>query len=232
MAEELSSPNSYSPMSAMETWIKALTQPREQAYLSIANDPGASIGKAILWLAGFGFVGGLITGIANAIFGTSIMRQFSDMYSQYGDMPFNPPQAAGGFFSIVSGSFGGLFGAVIGALIFVGLVQLASKMLGGTGSFEKLFYASAAYSAPLGLVTSVLSAIPFVNLCLSPLLGIYGLVLSVIANKATHEYDTGKAVIAVLAPGLVVFILCCCVIFAFSALLVPVFQEFGSNFTY
>ena len=228
MAEEMSSTNSYSAMNPVETWIKALTQPREEAYLSIVNDPGGSVGKAILWLAGFGFVGGLITGISNAIFGTSALQQFSDMYSQYGEIPFTPPQTAGGFFSIVSGAFGGLFGGVIGALIFVGLVQLVSKMLGGTGTFEQLFYAGAAYSAPLGLVTSVLSAIPFVGLCLSPLLGIYGLVLSVIANKATHEYDTGKAVIAVLAPGLVVFILCCCVIFGFSALLVPVFQNFGS----
>ena len=232
MAEELSSPNSYSPMSATETWIKALTQPREEAYLSIANDPGASIGKAVLWLAGFGFVGGLITGIANAIFGTSAFQQFSDMYSQYGDFAFTPPQTGGGFFSIIGGSFGGLFGAVIGALIFVGLVQLVSKMLGGTGSFETLFYASAAYSAPLGLVTSVLSAIPFVGLCLSPLLGIYGIVLAVVANKATHEYDTGKAVIAVLAPGLLVLLLCCCIIFGLVAFFVPVFQSFGSNFTY
>jgi hypothetical protein len=54
----------------------------------------------------------------------------------------------------------------------------------------------------------------------------------VVANKATHEYDTGKAVIAVLAPGLVIFILCCCVIFGLGALLGPVFESLGSNFQY
>jgi hypothetical protein len=92
-------------------------------------------------------------------------------------------------------------------------------MLGGTGSFEKLFYGYAAYAAPMLLVTGLVGAIPFVNFCLSPLLGIYGIVLAVIANKAAHGYDTGKAVIAVLAPGLVIFLLCCCVFFVFGAAL-------------
>jgi len=230
MAEEMGSTNAYSTMTPVETWIKALTQPKDEAYRSIVNDPGASLGKAVLWLAGFGFVGGLFSGIEGAIFGSSAMRQFSQMFSQYSDTPFNVPTAAGGFMSVISNSFGGLFGAIIGALIFVGLVQLASRALGGTGSFEKLFYGYAAYAAPMLLVTGVLGNIPFVGICLGPLLGIYGIVLAVIANKVVHGYDTGKAVIAVLAPGLVVFLLCCCVIFGFSALLVPFSQDFFSSF--
>ena len=225
MTEEVSTPNAYPAMNPVETWIKALTQPRDQAYLSIVNDPGASLGKAVLWLAGFGFVGGLFSGIVNAIFGGSAMRQVGQMFSQYSDLPFNFPARGGGFMSVVSSSFGGLFGAVIGALIFVGLVQLVSRALGGTGTFEKLFYGYAAYAAPMLLITGVVGSIPFVNWCLSPLLGIYGIVLGVMANKAAHGYDTGKAVIAVLAPGLVIFLLCCCVIAVFgtalSALLGP-----------
>ena len=229
MAEEFSTPNAYPAMSPVETWTKALTQPREEAYRSIVNDPGASLGKAVLWLAGFGFVGGLLSGIFNAIFGGAAMRQFNDLLSQYSDMPFNMPAAQGGFMAIISSSFGGLFGAVIGGLIFVGLVQLVSRMLGGTGTFEKLFYGYAAYAAPLLLVTGLVGAIPIVGFCLSPLLAIYSIVLAVMANKATHTYDTGKAVIAVLAPGFLVFLLCCCVIFGLSALLAPVFNETFSS---
>ena len=225
MAEEFSTPNAYPAMSPVETWTKALTQPREEAYRSIVNDPGASLGKAVLWLAGFGFFGGLISGVFNAIFGGSAMRQFNQLFSDYGDFSFDLPAARGGFLGIISSSFGGLFGAVIGGLILVGLVQLISRAMGGTGTFEKLFYGYAAYAAPMLLVTGVVGAIPFVNFCLSPLLAIYGIVLAVMANKAAHGYDTGKAVIAVLAPGLLVFLLCCCVIFGLSALLAPVFNE-------
>jgi len=230
MTEELSTPNAYPAMNPVETWIKALTQPREDAYRSIVNDPGASIGKAVLWLAGFGFVGGLLSGIGAAIFGSSAFQQIDQIFSQYGGMSFDMPATRGGFMAIVSNSFGGLFGAVIGGLILVGLVQLVSRMLGGTGSFEKLFYGYAAYAAPMLLVTGLIGSIPFVNFCLSPLLGIYGIVLAVMANKATHGYDTGKAVIAVLAPAFIFFLLCCCVIFGFSALLAPIFGETFNNF--
>jgi len=238
MSEEISTPNAYSAMTPVETWIKALTKPNELAYREIVNDPGASLGKAILWVAGFGFVGGLLSGIFRAIFNTSMAEQFgtiSEMFTGT-DMPLDMPiRAGGGFLSVIGSSFGGAVGGVIGALLFVGLIHLVSRALGGTGSFEKLFYGSAAYSAPLGMVTSVLGAIPFIS-CLGLPLGIYGIVLAVMANKATHEYDTGKAVIATLAPVLVIFLLCCCVVAvfgtAFSALLGPEVQDIFGNLQY
>ena len=239
MSEELATPNAYPPMSPAETWIKALTKPNDRAYREIVNDSGASLGKAILWLAGFGFLGGLFSGIGRSLFGTSVMDQFTQFTELAGTdfpIPMSVPTGGSGFLSVVGGSFFGAAGGVIGALIIVGLVHLVSRALGGTGSFEKLFYGTAAYSAPLGLVTSVIGTIPIVN-CLGLPLGIYGIVLAVLANKAAHEYDTGKAVIATLAPLLVIFLLCCCVtaIFgtALSALLGPaignVFENIGST---
>ena len=72
MNDEVPSSNQYSPLTPVETWIKALTQPREEAYLAIVNDPGASLGKAAVWLAISGFVGGLISGIFSWIFGGSM----------------------------------------------------------------------------------------------------------------------------------------------------------------
>ena len=241
MNHESPSTNQVPAMTAIETWIKALTSPNAAAYQQIVNDPGASMTKGLVWLAGFGFVGGLFNGIVQAIFGVSAMRQFQRAFEQYGDMDIPMPAggAGGGFLSIVGSAFGGLFGAVIGGLIVVGLVQLVSKMLKGTGTFEKLFYGYAAYAAPLSLVTSLVGAIPFVNFCLGPILGIYGLVLAVVANKATHGYDTGKAVIAVLAPMLLVFLFCCCIIVifggAFASLLGPsmegVFEGIQSSLT-
>ena len=233
MQEEISSPNAYKALSPVETWIKALTQPNQASYREIVNDPGASIGKAILWLALFGFVGGLFTGIIHAITGSSFMDQISQFTSGYGDIPLNiPVRTGGGFMTIVSSAFGGLFGGIIGALIYAALVQVVAKMLGGTGTFEKLFYGFTAYGAPLGMVTSVLGAIPVVG-CLSFLLGIYGIVLNVVANQAANEYDTGKAVISSLAPALLIFLLCCCVIAVFviagGAILGPVVGDVFNN---
>jgi hypothetical protein len=226
MYDEVPSPNRYSPLNPIETWIKALTQPREESYLEIVNDPGASMGKAILWLAGAGFLGGLFTGLVNWIFGVSPLSQFA----RFGD--FDIPVARGGFMSVITNSFGGAFGTVIGALIFTGLVQVVAKMLGGTGTFDKLFYGFAAFQAPLGLVSTAVSVIPIVR-CLSVLISIYGIVLCVIANQAVHEYDTGKAVISTLAPVVVIGLFCCCIIAVFgtaiSALLGPSIENIFDN---
>lgn len=228
MQEEMSSPNSYSPLGAVDTWVKALTQPNEGTYRHIVNDPGASVGKAIVWLLAFGFTGGLLTGIIRAITGASFLDQVSQ-FTQYGDIPFDMPARTGGaLMRIVGSAFSGLVGGVIGALIYAALVMLVARALGGSGSFEKLFYGFTAYGAPLGMVTSVIGAIPIVG-CLGLPLGIYGLVLNVIANKAANEFDTGKAVISSLAPGLVIALLCCCVVAVISliggAALAPIFGD-------
>ena len=101
MQDEISSPNAYPALSPIETWTKALTQPNQTAYRAIVNDPGASFGKAILWLLLFGFVGGLLTGIIHAITGTSYLDQFSQ-FTEYGDIPFQmPAQASSGVLSII-----------------------------------------------------------------------------------------------------------------------------------
>lgn len=233
MQDEIVSPNGVTPLGTVETWIKALTQPNKGAYRQIVNDPGASIGKAVLWLLLFGFVGGLLTGIIRSIGGTSFIDQISQYTTDFGDIPFQMPASSGSaFMTIVGSAFGGLFGGVIGALIYAALVQLVAKMLGGTGTFEKLFYGFAAYGAPLGMVTSVLGAIPFVG-CLSLPLGIYGIVLNVVANQAANEYDTGKAVISSLAPALLLGLLCCCIIAVVSiaggAILGPVIGDVFNN---
>lgn len=233
MQDEIISPNEVTPLSAVQTWIKALTQPNRGAYSEIVNDPGASTGKAILWLVLFGFVGGLLSGIIHVISGTSFVDQISQ-FTEYSDIPFQiPVSTGGGFMSIIGSAFSGLFGGVIGALIYAALVQLVARALGGTGTFEQLFYGFAAYGAPLGMVTGVLGAIPFLG-CLGLPLGIYGIVLNVIANQAVNKYDTGKAVISSLAPALVIFLLCCCVIIVVSviggAVLGPIFGDVVNNF--
>ena len=212
MNQESPSPNQGTMMTAMETWTKALTKPNLETYQQIANDPGASMGKAILWLLGFGFVGSLINGLLGLVFNASMFRQFGQMFSEY-DIPFGAPAA--GIGSVILGAFTGPIFTVIGSLIFVGLIHLVSGMLKGAGSFNKFFYAVAAFVAPLGMVTSILSAIPFIG-WLSTLLGLYGLFLYVLANQAAYGYDVGKAVIAVLAPGLVIALFCCCLIVLFG----------------
>jgi hypothetical protein len=226
MTEKSPSPNTYPTMSLVQTWTKALTKPNEEAYLEIVNDPGASLGKALLWLTGTAFVGGLFSGIISWLFGSNAFNQFDQYFDL--DIPFQ----SGNFLSVITTPFFSVIGILIGTFIATGLVQLVAKMLGGTGTFQKLFYGFTAYQAPLRLVILVLSAIPFLNCLIFPL-GIYGFVLNVIANKATHQYDTGKAIISSLAPGLLVFLFCCCMVALItitgSAILGPTVENVFNN---
>lgn len=222
MYDDVSSPNQSSPLSPVQTWIKALTQPNVNAYREIVNDPGASIGKAALWLAVAGLIGGLFSGLVNWIFGTSFLGQFSN----FGD--FDIPTVGRNFFSVITGAFGGIFFALLGAFIFTAIVQVVAKMLGGTGTFDKLFYGFAASQAPISLVTGILGAIPFVG-CLTFPIAIYALVLNVIANQAVHEYDTGKAVISSLTPVLIFAFFCCCAIILFGSVIGITAQSIFGN---
>lgn len=214
--------NSSSPI---QVWIQALTKPNRTSYEGIVNDPGASLGKGILWLAIAGFLGGFISGIFGLIFKGGMFSQISQTFGDYG---YAFERTSSGFLSVIGSTFGGMVGGVIGALILTGIVQLVARAMGGTGSFDQLFYGYAAFQAPLGLVTSVLGSIPFIG-CISPLLGIYGLVLMVIATQAAHQLDTGKAAIASLAPVIIVFILCCCVVAIIGSITGAIFSSSGGG---
>jgi len=99
------------------------------------------------------------------------------------------------------------------------IIQWVARLFGGVGTFEKLAYALAAISVPFTLVTSILAvfnAIPFVGLCTSLLsfgLGIYALVLQIMAVKGVNRFGWGPAIGSVLIPGVVVFVVCFCVLF-------------------
>lgn len=114
-------------------------------------------------------------------------------------------------------------------------------MFGGVGTFEKLAYALAAITVPVTLVTSVLAllnAIPFIGICtgiISMFIGLYALVLEILAVKAVNRFGLGAAVGSVLIPALVLVAVCVCVVVASMAALAPlmgnVFEQSLPGFT-
>lgn len=207
-----------------QIWIDAVTKPNVENYRQIVNDPKASLGTALLWLAGVGFLGSLISGLMGMIFGSSAA------YMQYLGSDYAAPAT---FFGVIGGAFASIFFTPIGALIGVGLIQLVAKALGGTGDFEKFFYAFAAYWVPISLVNAVIGSIPVVG-CLSVFVGIYGLVLMVFANEAAHEYETWKAVVSSIAvPLLLLIVLFACIfilVLLGVATALPFLEDFANQF--
>jgi hypothetical protein len=180
-----------------QVWIDAVTKPNVENYRQIVRDPKASLGTALLWLAGVGFIGSLISGTIQSIFGTNAV---------YSDWLGSDYSIGTSFLGVIGGAFASIFLTPIVALIITGIVQLVSRALGGTGSFEKLFYGFAAYWVPISLINAIIGGIPVIN-CLSFIILIYALVLNVLANQAVHGYETWKAVVSSLGVPLLLFVI-------------------------
>jgi hypothetical protein len=92
---------------------------------------------------------------------------------------------------------------------------------------------SAPYAIVAGILT-LLAAIPYVGLCFSALLsiaGIYIFVLNVMAVKGVNQISWGAAIGSLLIPGLVIGLVCACLIGGSMAVLVPILQGSNPNFT-
>ena len=228
-------PSSRAPGPAgwLPVWIKAITQPNEQTFVDITEDPNMSARTAYIWV----FLVGTLSGIIQA-FGTAI-RAASGFGSRLQQIPgigqYFPHSASGGGAGALIGGiclspFAGLLAVLFFALI-VAIIQWIAKMFGGSGTYDKLLYAFAAIYVPLTIVSSLfvlLSAIPYVGICMVVLsfgLSIYAFVLQVIAVKAINRFGWGPAAGSVLIPGCLVIILCACVVGGSVALIMPVIRN-------
>ena len=209
-------PDSGSGMSLIETWMAAVTKPNEGTFARIVAQPGATTGKAFLWL----FVASLITTffslIVQAVSAGGQMEMFRRMLPPElaRELPAATPSF--GFGTVICGAPLGAIFTVLGYAIGIALIQWVAKLFGGTGTFEKLAYAFSSIAVPVSVVSAILALlgiIPFVGILTGLIgfaLGIYVIVLEVLAVKAVNGLETGKAVGAVLLPGLVIFLLVCC----------------------
>jgi hypothetical protein len=197
------SPESRSFASFFDVWMNAITKPNEQTYAEIASSPGASPGRAYLWVFLAAFVNLLI------VFGVQVL------VSGFGGQSEELRSMLGGSMIAlicVVPVFAGL--AVLAFIISTGLVQWVAGLFKGMGTYGQLAYALGAISAPSTLISSVLSifsAIPFLGLCLWPvsiLLLLYVAVLNVMAVKGVNKFGWGQAIASYLLPTVVFFGLC------------------------
>jgi len=124
-------------MSMINSWINALTKPKETFVAEKAN---ASIGKGVINF----LIAGVITGIMTFVIGL--------VFSMLGSIPVDITSV----FSVVLTPIGTIFWAFVG----LGISFIIAKILGGQGSFTSLFYLVSLYAVPIAL----LSWIPVLNI--------------------------------------------------------------------
>jgi len=219
-------------LSWFDTWIRAVTKPSVANFEEIARDPGASLGRAYLWVALASIISSLISTLVITLQGT-----FSSLMSE---------QMGEGVGGILFGSSIGtilcgvpilVIVGLIGFTIITGVIQLIAKLLGGVGTFTATAYVVSAIGFSLGIVTSLLTLlniIPFLACLTAPILialGIYGIALQVIAVKAVHQFGWGSAVISVLGLVILLAILGACVAAVVVAGLATLAPSIGNVFS-
>ena len=219
------SPMSGGPIPFYQVWINALTKPNEQTFVEIANSAQAKASTAYLWIFASTLVQIFLTALVQGAMMSNMMTQFGGSANQFG----------GGMGSRLIGAIClGPIGAAVATLFFaIGMyiVQWIAKMFGGRGTADQLAYAMASIAAPYSIIASVftlLTAIPFAGYCFGAILaiaGIYVLVLQVMAVKAVNQFGWGQAIGSLFIPGLVVGLICACLVGGSILFFVPLIRD-------
>lgn len=207
----------------VQSWLSVTTRPGEPAFEEERIKPHANLTTAAIWIG----LAAIIAGIFGIIRGAIAVQQFNAIggfQGILGQLPL-PPDAMAQLENLPTGfpmfgapgtGIGALIGAfiwsIIGYLIFVGILQLVAKVLGGTGNFGKYAYLIATFHAPITIINAVLGIIPFLGGCLVFVLTIYEIVLAYYATRVEHKLTPGKSIITVLAPVLLVLLVVCCLV--------------------
>lgn len=187
-----------------QVWIEALLHPSAKTFEMILADPKAKISRACWWIAITSLISYVLSGLFILVFGNPLFQALPSMQEQA------PPGAQLSTMLCMLPLIPVI--ALLALVIQAGLFHIFGRLLGGRGTFANMVYAVAAYTAPLSLVTGLISYIPVIQ-CLFIVLMIYALVLGVIAIKVVHHFEYGKAVGTMILYALVFILIPACIIF-------------------
>jgi len=209
-------------LSALEIWALAVTKPSLHTFEEILQSPGVSAGRAFSWI----FVSSLIS------YGLAVLLQLILNGFQFSntDLGLNLPIMLGsvGLMMLCLAPVAAVL-PVLGFIINTAILQWVAGGLDGKGSFSQLCIALAAFSAPITLIATLVAVIPFVNL-LSILIGVYSLVLTVMAVSAVNRFSYGKAVASLFLVWLGMLVITLFIVAMLLVLLGPAIDSFYQEF--
>jgi len=214
------------PLPFLQAMAKAITGPNTVNFRALAQNPKATAGQGFLWIAIGSAISSLISGVLFAIFPNNPLQSgpLIDLFNQYSGIEIpRTYNVAPSIFSVLTtlicGIPLGVVVAVIVTAILAGLIHLMASLLGGHGDYGKLVYMLALVQVPFGLIGSILTPIPYLG-CLSFLIGLYALVLEVLAIEGVYLFGVAKAALTLLIPVIVICLVLTC-------LLVGIISIFG-----
>jgi len=210
-------PMSVIPTTWIQVWLRAVTNPTVTTYELISARPDATFWNGAKWL----FLANLIA------YAVALGCQFLILLVSSGSSSSQSNSLGSALIVIACGVPIAAALSALGLAINAGLSHAVARALGGTGTFDRLAFVVAAYLTPLSLVAGFLSVIPIINLLVYAI-SFYALVLSVIAVKAVHQLDWGKAF---LSSAVIWFGLLCLVAVCVIAILTLLGPAIGNVFS-
>jgi hypothetical protein len=203
--------------SLFQSWMNAFTKPNVATYE--AEIPRANWTSTLIGVAIVAVVAALIA-LLTAGASRAMMEQFRPFLEQQ-DPNFDPEQlgwiygATGG-----TGAVSSFIGTFITFFLGAGVLWLAARMLGGTGSdFMTHSYLLSLSYTPTRVLGALLGIIPIIGWLIGLALVIYQLYLAGLAMQASQRMQPGRAQMAAFLPAIIGVVLggLCCVI-AFGAI--------------
>jgi hypothetical protein len=219
MEEQFLAPTSPRPFGEIPgLWVK-VTQMTEEFFAQEA--PRASGSNTLISVLILAAATAVLSAISTVILGGA---QTAFLPPEYREMA---GAGAGG------GALGtlctGLVGTLVGFYLSNGLVYLGARVLGGSGDFGTQTYLQSLFAVPIGIVASALNLVPCVGLIAALAVAAYGIILNVRSVKVVHDLTTGKAVVAVLVPALLLALLAACGVITLLAVLGPAINDVFQN---
>jgi hypothetical protein len=174
-------PRTTQPLGWINAWIKAVFAPRDH-FRPLIHDTNGSMNRAYTWIA---CASAVIIMILVALIQQDALFDLEQIYGFPGLLCVVP------------------LGALIGVLLFAlitGITHGFAGLLGGKGTYDRLAYVYAAYSAPLLVLMTLLA---YTGYLLPLILSLYMLVLNVLAIRAVHRLGWSRAALSALwLPGI------------------------------
>jgi hypothetical protein len=186
--------------------MDVLTHPKADTFRSILTESNVKVSRAFIWVAVASFIGYLAYLL---VYGLLLpdLTIFGDIRASW-------------YWLCIT--IAAPLTAIVGMSIIAAIYRWIASLFGGQGAWDKLVYCFSAISAPVSLITMLISALfitltagqPQLMTCASLVmlpLSIYAIVLYVNAIVAVEGITAGKAALVYFIPVIVIILLSCCV---------------------
>jgi hypothetical protein len=197
------------------TWLRVTTRPSEATFAAERQKPNATLSTALIWMLIAGAVTAAVGMLQAALADSAAPRMLTLLLErvnlpQTGRVVLQMLIGVGSVTGLNDANIFSIITVPLGFLFVLTLFHGIAKLLGGKGRYGRYAYLTAAFTAPLDMLSALISIIPYINY-LDIVIVIYQLVLVYFATKVEHQLTRGRTLLVLLLPVILLVALVLCI---------------------